>query len=84
MGERCFDKGLFDEEFHFSLLIHPSQGYHGSRFTCPSRSACAVEVILGIGRCIGVHDQTHVVDMDSSRSNVGGNKNRRLTGLKCL
>lgn len=55
-----------------------------SSSTESSRTTDSMDVVLLLGRQLVVHDQTHLVNIDSSRQQVGGDQNSTSSVLELL
>jgi hypothetical protein len=82
--ELGLNASAFGQRTHLSLLIGARQGDDGPRLPGASGAPSAMQVVLGVCRCIDVHNQADVIDMDSARSDIRRDEHRCGTGFERL
>ena len=60
-----------------------NKGYCDTFFTCTGCAADAVHIVLGLGGNVVVDNHRNVVDVDSARHDIGGDKDVGMPGLEC-
>src|SRR5699024_1088296 len=69
---------------HAAPLVVREQCHHGAGCACAGGAACAVQIVLGVGRWVDVQYETDVVDVDAARGDIGRHQHRGDIGFEVV
>jgi hypothetical protein len=74
--------GLGGQTLQVATLMGQRERDDGTSAARPGGTSGAVQILLGPARRVSVEDQTHLVNMDAARRDIGGHKYAQRTVLE--